>query len=205
MCSSDLSVVRLEPLRPDHAGALAQAARGDRTSYALTWVPDGPDQARAYVEQRLRWHAEGAMVPFAVRRLADGAVVGATTFCSLLRLPDDPRGTPEPVADAAPPHAVEVGHTWYQPAAQRSGVNADAKLLLLTHAFERWRVLRVSLCTDARNARSRGAIERLGARLDGVERVARRAEDGGVRDTARYSVLAQEWPVVRAGLLARRR
>jgi RimJ/RimL family protein N-acetyltransferase len=107
-----------------------------------------------------------------------------------------PEGTPD---------VVEIGWTWLTAEAQRSGVNTDAKLAMLTHAFEVWRVLRVSLMTDSRNARSRGAIERLGARLDGVLRAARVANDGAVRDTAAYSILAAEWPGVKAGLAARLR
>jgi RimJ/RimL family protein N-acetyltransferase len=100
---------------------------------------------------------------------------------------------------------VEIGWTWLAADVQRSGINTEAKLLMLTHAFEGWRVHRVSLMTDARNTRSREAILRLGARFDGVLRGARVASDGGIRDTAAYSILEPEWPEVKAGLLARLR
>jgi len=101
------------------------------------------------------------------------------------------------------PDVVEIGATWLAPAAQRTEINTEAKLLMLAHAFEVWRVHRVSLMTDSRNARSRIAILRLGARFDGVLRAARVAVDGVIRDTAAYSILENEWPAVKTGLQAR--
>ena len=101
------------------------------------------------------------------------------------------------------PDVVEIGWTWLAGSAQRSGINTEAKLLMLGHAFEHWHVHRVSLMTDARNSRSREAIERLGARFDGVLRAARVASDGGIRDTAAYSILDSEWPAVKNTLQAR--
>lgn len=102
-----------------------------------------------------------------------------------------------------PPSVAEIGSTWYAASAQRTGVNAACKLLMLTHAFDVWEILRVTLKTDARNAASRGAIERLGAQYEGVRRAHFPAQDGGIRDTAYYSVIASEWPEVRAGLRRR--
>jgi RimJ/RimL family protein N-acetyltransferase len=100
---------------------------------------------------------------------------------------------------------VEIGGTWLAPSAQRTAINTEAKLLMLTHAFETWRVHRVSLKTDARNARSRAAILRLGARFDGVVRATRVAADHAIRDDAMYSILDAEWPAVKAALAARLR
>ena len=101
------------------------------------------------------------------------------------------------------PDAVEIGWTWLAADVQRTPVNTEAKLLMLTHAFERWRVHRVSLLTDARNERSRRAILRLGAHFDGVLRTARPASDGGIRDTAAFSILEKEWPMIKMQLQSR--
>jgi len=201
-------LVRLEPLDSAHAAPLADAAAENRASYGFTWVPDGLDDARRYVEGALAYQATGRAMPFAVRRVADDRVVGTTRFLDLQVFtwpPPWPPGVdpgPEP-ADDRPPSVAEIGSTWYAASAQRTGVNADCKLLMLTHAFEVWRVHRVTFKTDARNRASRGAIERLGARPDGVLRAHSPAADGTIRDTAYYSVLASEWPEVSAGLRRR--
>ena len=105
--------------------------------------------------------------------------------------------------DERPPTVVEIGSTWYAASAQRTALNAEVKLLLLSHAFDVWEVLRVTLKTDARNERSRAAIERLGARHEGIRRAHTIASDGTVRDTAYYSIVAAEWPAVREGLRRR--
>jgi RimJ/RimL family protein N-acetyltransferase len=187
--------VRLEPLTPAHAPALAAAA-GDRSTFGLTPVPDDEGSATAYIAALLADGDAGSALPFATV-LPDGEVVGATRFLDLQYWQ---------VGDQRPPGVpvvAEIGGTWLAPKAQRTPVNTEAKLLMLTHAFEAWRVLRVSLKTDARNARSRAAIERLGARFDGVLRAHSPAADGGLRDTAYYSILDTEWPGVRAALTAR--
>jgi RimJ/RimL family protein N-acetyltransferase len=103
-------------------------------------------------------------------------------------------------SDDQPPTVVEIGSTWYAASTQRSGVNPECKLLMLTFAFETWNVLRVTLKTDARNRSSRLAIQRLGAQAEGVRRAHSPATDGTVRDTAYYSITAAEWPDVKAGL-----
>ena len=162
--------VRLEPLAAAHVDGLAAAAAEERGSYGYTWVPDGPDETARYVEAALEHASAGRAVPFAVRRLADGVLVGST---------------------------------WYAASAQRTAINTECKLLLLTHAFETWRSLRVTLKTDARNAASRRAIERIGGRFEGVRRVHTVATDGSLRDTAYFSIVAAEWFTVRAGLVAR--
>src|SRR5712672_54494 len=191
--------VRLEPLALEHVPALAAAASGPRQTYALTWVPEGEPAMRRYVEEALALREAGAAVPFATVQRATGRVLGSTRFFNFeyFRWPEGARAPPQP------PDAVEIGWTWLAADAQRTAVNTEAKLLMLTYAFESWRVLRVNLRTDGRNARSRGAIERLGARLDGILRAHVPASDGGVRDTATYSLLASEWPAAKARLRAR--
>ena len=191
--------VRLEPLALAHVPALAGAASGPRGTYALTWVPEGEAAMLRYVEEAIALREGGAAVPFATVQRATGRVIGSTRFFNFeyFRWPDGVRAAPQP------PDAVEIGWTWLAADAQRTAANTDAKLLMLTHAFESWRVLRVNLRTDARNARSRAAIERLGARLDGILRAHLPAADGGVRDTATYSLLASEWPAAKARLSAR--
>ncbi|WP_028049528.1 GNAT family N-acetyltransferase [Cellulomonas sp. URHD0024] len=197
--------VRLEPLTPDHADALAEAASGERGSFGYTWVPAGRDDAERYVRGALELPRS---VPFAVRRMADDAVVGSTRFLDLevfqtpAPWPPGVVGGIEP-SDERPPSVAEIGSTWYAASAQRTAVNTETKLLLLTHAFEVWKVLRVTLKTDARNSASRTAIERIGGRFEGVRRAHTVATDGTVRDSAYYSIVASEWPQVRSGLVGR--
>jgi RimJ/RimL family protein N-acetyltransferase len=193
--------VRLEPLTVEHAAALLQAASGPRETYGLTLVPGSLAEAAAHIETALREEAARRSLPFATVDRATGRVVGSTRFLNIeyWTWPADnahQRG-------AERPDVVEIGATWLAAAAQRTPINTEAKLLMLTHAFDRWRVHRVSLMTDARNERSRTAILRLGARFDGVLRAARPASDGAIRDTAAFSILEAEWPAVRAKLEAR--
>ena len=188
--------VRLEPLTPAHAPGLGAAGAGDRSTFGLTSVPDDAASAAAYIAALLADAGAGSALPFATL-LPDGEVVGATRFMDLQYWPlGDGRAADVPVV-------AEIGGTWLAPKVQRTAVNTEAKLLMLTHAFEAWRVRRVSLKTDARNARSRSAIERLGARFDGVLRAHSPAADEGLRDTAFYSVLDTEWPAVRTALTRR--
>jgi len=191
--------VRLVPLSLDHLDDLVRVAAGPRETYRLTTVPEGAEAMRKYVETALSLRDAGFAVPFATARLADGRIVGSTRFANLeyWAWPAGARAPPEP------PDAVEIGWTWLAADAQRTAINTEAKLLMLGHAFEDWRVRRVNLRTDARNLRSRSAIERLGAKLDGVLRAHMPASDGGVRDTATYSILAQEWRGVKERLSSR--
>lgn len=186
------SLVRLEPLEHRHAAGLAAAAEEDRGSYGFTWVPAAAE-ATAYVDKQLARAAAGLLAPFAQVERASGRVVGATAFW-------DPRPWP----DGEGLCAVEVGFTWLAASAQGTGLNTEAKYLLFRHAFEQWGVARVDLKTDARNGRSRAAIERVGARFEGVLRNWSASwapgEQGSLRDSAIFSVTAQEWPEVRAGL-----
>jgi RimJ/RimL family protein N-acetyltransferase len=200
--------VRLEPLTPEHAAPLAAAAAPDRTSYRFTWVPDGLADARRYVAAALADQERGRTLPWAVRRRPDGQIVGCTRMLDLEVFgwpPPWPPGVgrgPAP-SDDQPPSVAEIGSTWHAASAQRTGINAECKLLLLTQAFEVWGTLRVTLKTDARNAASRRAIERLGARAEGVRRAHAPASDGSIRDTAYYSIIQAEWPGVRDHLRRR--
>jgi RimJ/RimL family protein N-acetyltransferase len=176
--------VTLEPLRREHTDELAAAASDGRLwELWYTSVPT-PEGMAADVDERLARQAAGDMLPFVVRRNADGAVVGATTFCNL---------------DLAVPR-LEVGYTWTAASAQRTGVNAESKLLLLTHAFETVGCLAVEFRTHWHNQQSRAAIARLGAKQDGVLRNHRRMPDGSLRDTVVFSITDAEWPAVRSGL-----
>jgi RimJ/RimL family protein N-acetyltransferase len=195
-------LVRLEPLGPAHLeGLLAAANAAAAEVFPFTWVPRTRAELARWIDDALALAAAGRAVPFATVATADGRVLGSTRFGNLerwdwLRPPPDPR----------PLDAVEIGWTWLGRPAQRSGANTEAKLLMLRRAFGPLGVRRVTLKTDARNARSRAAIERLGARLDGVLRAHLPASDGGPRDSAVYSILEGEWPAVEArltGLLAR--
>jgi RimJ/RimL family protein N-acetyltransferase len=177
-------LVTLEPLAPEHHDALVAAASDGRLwEHWYTAVPS-PDGMGADIEARLAMQAAGTMLPFVVRRLADGVVIGETTYCNV---------------EAEVPR-VEVGYTWTAASAQRTGVNAESKLLLLTHAFEELGCLAVEFRTHWHNHQSRTAIVRLGAKQDGVLRNHRRMPDGSLRDTVVFSILDTEWPAVRTGL-----
>ncbi len=187
--------VLLEPMSAGHVEEIAAAGRGDRSSFGFTQVPDGPEEAAAYVDWLLDDAAHGRAAPFVQRRVADGTVVGCTRFLN----PQWPLGRPDP-------DEVEIGGTWLSASAQRTPVNSEAKLLLLTHAFDVWNAQRVAICTDARNEQSRRAIERLGATFEGVLRRHRRStrpgEDGALRDTATYSIVIDDWPMIETRLRA---
>ena len=177
-------LVTLEPLQPDHHDQLVEAVRDGRLwELWYTSVP-APDAMTAEIEDRLAQQAAGTMLPFAVRHNAMGHVVGMTTY--LNAEPDVPR--------------LEIGATWTARWAQRTGVNAESKLLLLTHAFDVLGCIAVEFRTHWHNQQSRTAIERLGAKQDGVLRNHRRMPDGSLRDTVVYSITDSEWPTVRAGL-----
>jgi RimJ/RimL family protein N-acetyltransferase len=192
--------VRLEPLTMAHVPGLLAAGRGPRDTFGFTTVPaEEADMAR-HVAALLGDHANGTALPFATLDRATGRIVGATRFLNI-EFWSWPPGSPlQRGADV--PDIVEIGGTWLAPDAQRTGINTEAKLLMLIHAFETWRVHRVSLKTDARNARSRAAILRLGARFDGIVRATRMAADHTIRDDAMYSILEAEWPEVKATLVA---
>jgi N-acetyltransferase len=193
--------VRLEPLGLAHAPALVAAANGPRDAYHFTLVPPDLAAMRAYIESARADEAAGRALPFATVSPASGRVVGSTRFGNIELWPWPAGNVHQRGAER--PDVVEIGWTWLAAAAQRTPLNTEAKLLMLTHAFETWHVHAVKLNTDARNARSRAAIERIGARFDGVLRAHRPAADGGIRDTAAFSLLETEWPMAKTRLLAR--
>ena len=179
--------VRLEPLSPDHADELAEAADGLEHAW-YTSVPR-PDAVTDDVTRRLAWRDNGTMNPWAVRGVNTGRVVGTTAFCNIDQ----------------PDRHVEIGHTWISVNAQRTAVNTASKLLLLGHAFERCDAIAVEFRTHWHNRQSRAAIARLGAKQDGVLRNHRLGPGGTLRDTVVFSILPHEWPAVRLGLEERLR
>ncbi|HEU5308866.1 MAG TPA: GNAT family protein [Acidimicrobiia bacterium] len=196
-------VVTLRPMAIDDVDALAAAAAEDRSTYGFTPVPAGAAAMSEYVEGVLADERAGWALPFVTTLTADGRVVGSTRFLDL----DDWRGERRvggaPVGAVGTPRTAEIGGTWLAASVQRTAVNTEAKLLMLRHAFDTWDVERITFKTDARNARSRVAIERLGAHFEGIRRAHVRASDGGVRDSAYYSIVRDEWPGVRAALEGR--
>lgn len=189
--------VRLEPLGYGHLKGLVEAAAQHRALYQWSLVPKDERETVRYIETALAWKDAGTALPFAIIRLNREEVVGSTRFWNVERWPW-PQG--HLLHGRNPPDACEIGHTWLAQSAIRTGVNTESKQLLLTHAFETWGVLRVCLHTDARNARSRAAIERIGGRFEGILRAHRMAADYTARDSARYSILAAEWPAIKVRL-----
>lgn len=175
--------VRLEPLAPAHTLDLAEATAG----LEHAWYTSVPASVPEEIDRRLTWRDAGTMNPWAVVLPRTGRAVGMTTFCNI---------------DQSNRH-VEIGYTWLSPAVQRTAVNTGAKLLLLGHAFEACDAIAVEFRTHRHNRQSRAAIERLGARQDGVLRNDRLGPDGTLRDTVVYSILPHEWPAVRLGLRER--
>jgi N-acetyltransferase len=185
-------VVRLEPLRPHHVPGLVAAASGGEELYRWSPVPQDEAAARRYVEAAMAARDEGTAVPFAVVRAQDDVVIGSTRFFDLSYWPwPEPRNAPD---------TGEIGYSWLSPRAVRTGANTEMKRLMLTHAFEVWQVQSVCLHTDARNQRSREAMERIGARFEGILRAHRLGADLTPRDSARFSITAAEWPQVRQHL-----
>jgi RimJ/RimL family protein N-acetyltransferase len=189
--------VRLEPLQRSHAGRLAAASAADPSLYRWTIVSQGIAEAASYIEAALAARDAGSTVPFAIVRQEDGAVIGSTRFFNLERWP-----WPEGHAryGRQDPDACEIGYTWLARSAIRTAANTEAKRLMLTHAFESWKVLRVCLHTDARNLRSRAAIERIGGQFEGILRAHRMGTDYLPRDSARFSIVAEEWPELKRRL-----
>jgi len=196
--------VRLEPLDRCHIGGLVAAAAVDQSLYQWSQVPKGEAETARYVEAAIAWRDAGTALPFAAIRIADGAVIGSTRLFDIERWawPQN-----HPRHGRRDPDVCEIGYTWLTRSDIRTAANTEAKLLMLTHAFETWQALRVCLHTDARNNRSRAAIERIGGKLEGILRVHRMAPDATARDSVRYSIVAPEWPEVKlrlARLLDRR-
>lgn len=191
------SLVRLEPLGRHHAADLAIAVEEDRSSYQFTWVPTAAEVG-SYIDQQLERAASGRLAPYAQISHSTGRAVGTTAYW-------DPRSWPSGEVERL--CAVEIGFTWLAASAQGTGINSEAKLLLFRNAFESWGAARVDLKTDARNSRSRAAIERAGGRFEGVLRNWSQSwapgEAGRLRDSAMFSIVADEWPDCQTRLRAR--
>jgi N-acetyltransferase len=177
--------VVLEPLSFDHHDALCEATRdGELWKLWYTIIPS-PEGMRAEIDRRLALHAQGTMLPWAVRLAASGRIVGMTTYMNV---------------EATKPR-VEIGSTWYARSVQGTAINPACKLLLLEHAFDTLGCNAVEFRTNWFNFHSRRAIERLGAKVDGILRNHMRMPDGTMRDTCVYSILPGEWPAVKKNLL----
>jgi N-acetyltransferase len=183
-CTLESPRVRLEPMTANHVAALEEAARdGELWNLRVTSVP-APGEAQAYVDAALKGTGEGHMLPFVARDLASGKIVGTSRYHDIV-----------PAIER-----LEIGYTWYGKSWQRSHVNTTCKLLLMTHAFETLGAKLVGWRTDNFNFASQRAIERLGAKKDGVLRHHAPRRDGTVRDTVMYSMTADEWPEAKAQL-----
>ena len=189
--------IRLEPLGHHHVEGLVSAAAADPSLYRWSPVPQGKAEAIRYVDTALAWRDAGSAEPFAIVRMSDDLVIGSTRFWNLEHW-SWPSG--HPLHGRGTPDACEIGYTWLSRPAIRTGANTEAKRLMLTYAFETWRVLRVCLHTDARNERSRAAIARIGGQMEGILRAHRMAADFIPRDSVRFSILASEWPEVKRRL-----
>jgi RimJ/RimL family protein N-acetyltransferase len=181
------SLIVLEPLDERHREELWEAAQDERIWEWLAHLGEDRDLFDRWFELSLEATAEDREGVFAVRRRADGAVVGSSRFMAVRR----------------PDRVVEIGWTWFNPSVWRTGVNLETKLLMLGYAFDNLACVRVELKTDARNERSRNAIAALPAQFEGVFRKHMIVPDVGQRDSAYYSVIDEEWPQVRAKLLRR--
>jgi N-acetyltransferase len=187
--------VVLRPLETGDVPDLARAAAERGASSTYGFIPVGLTETRQYVDDALASRERGLRYPFAI--VWNDRVVGSTSYWDF-QIWTWPSGSALQRTDV--PDAVEIGYTWLGASARRTRCNTEAKYLLLRQAFEAWHVHRVSIRTDERNLRSRQAIERLGAKLDGVIRADKPGIDGAVRNTAHYSVIAVEWPAVKARL-----
>lgn len=182
-------LVELRPLQEQHAPALLEAAAdGQLWNMTLTVVP-GPDTMERYIATALDGARAGSVMPFVIVHRPTGAIVGSTRFWKIDRAN----------------RKLEIGHTWLSASMQRTGVNTEAKLLLLTHAFEVLQAVRVQFTTDELNEKSRAAILRLGAVQEGIVRHERIMPDGRKRNSVRFSVIDTEWEQVRVGLERRSR
>jgi len=178
---------RLEPLTLAHDEALvAAAADGELWNSNVTVVPNS-DKVAEYIEAALTAQAQGSELPFVIIQKSTGRVVGTTRFYEIER--NDQRAA--------------IGYTWLAVGTQRTAVNTEAKLLLLTHAFEFWKINRVEFITDVLNQQSRTAILRLGAKQEGIMRCHMVMPNGRIRDSVCFSIILEEWPEVKAGLITR--
>jgi RimJ/RimL family protein N-acetyltransferase len=181
--------IRLEPMRPSHAQALLDAGRDDAIWSWMPARPVTPETMDGWLEKAMEAESQGREYPFVIVRLEDNRVIGSTRYLDVQE------------AD----RNVEIGWTWYTPDVWGGVVNPEAKYLLMRHAFDDWRAIRVALKTDINNLHSQAAIKKLGARYEGTLRNQRIRLDGSYRDTVIFSVIESEWPAVKSGLEERLR
>jgi RimJ/RimL family protein N-acetyltransferase len=176
------------------------ALSSEPSLYQWTPVPHSQAEAITYINTALAWKEAGTALPFAIVRKEDGTVIGSTRFWNIERWawPTEHRSHAGGFADAC-----EIGYTWLTRSAIRTRANTESKLLMLQHAFEQWKMLRVCFHTDSRNQRSRAALEGIGGKFEGILRAHRMAVDFIPRDSARYSIIAAEWPEVKKRLSER--
>ena len=179
--------MRLVPLTEGHFDALLQASKDPKIWEFTSAVIRGEDELRQYIKTALAWQRAGTAVPFVTTDAATGTAIGSTRFANI-----DQEN-----------RRAEIGWTWLNPRWWRTAVNTEAKYLMLRHAFEKWQCIRVELKTAAKNLRSRAAIARLGAKEEGILRHHMIQPDGSYRDSVYFSILAEEWPEVKAKLEAR--
>jgi N-acetyltransferase len=189
--------VRLEPLDYLHAEGLAKASASDYALYQWSPIPQGPAEANQYIQTAVAWREAGTSEPFAIIRKMDDTLIGSTRFFNIERWAWPPGHERH---GRTLPDAAEIGYSWLSASAVRTGANTEAKLLLLTHAFEQWKAFRICFHSDMRNLRSRTAIARLGAKYEGELRAHRLANDLNPRNSARYSILDSEWVEVKQRL-----
>lgn len=190
--------VRLEPLLQKHCDALVAAVNGGDDLYQWSPVPKTKSEAMNYIKTAIAWHDAGTAVPFVTVREADNLVIGSTRFWNI-EYWSWPEG--HALQGRKTPDACEIGYTWLAPSSVRTAANTEAKLLMLRYAFETWQVHRVCFHTDVRNDRSRTALARIGGKFEGILRSHRMAADFIPRDSARFSILAAEWPAARQKLI----
>ena len=179
------TTVELQPLQAEHAAKLvAAAADGELWNMKVTVIP-GPETVAQYIATALEGRASGTVMPFVIVRRDTGQIVGSTRFWKIDTVN----------------RKMEIGHTWLSASVQRSGINTEAKLLLLAHAFEVMHAIRVQFTTDELNEKSRAAILRIGAKQEGIVRNERIMPDGRKRNSVRFSIIDAEWPDVKAMLL----
>jgi RimJ/RimL family protein N-acetyltransferase len=192
--------IRLEPLSENHTDGLVGAAVNENGLYRWSPVPQTREQAMQYIRTASSWREERTGVPFAIVNASNGTVIGSTRFWQLEYWSWPPahnrHGRNEP-------DVCEIGYTWLTTSAVRTAANTEAKLLMLTYAFEKWQVFRVCFHADSRNERSIAALTKLGATREGVLRAHRMSVDYYPRNSVRFSILAEDWPTIKDRLIYR--
>ncbi len=187
----------LEPIDIHHATGLAEASAADISLYQWSPVPQGKEEVLKYIQTAIELRDAGLALPYVIKRVKDDAVIGSTRLWNLERWPwksgHERHGREFP-------DACEIGYSWLTGSAIRTAANTESKFLLLKMVFERWEAFRVCLHADSRNMRSRKAIERIGAKFEGILRAHRMAVENTPRDSARYSIVTSEWPTIKMHL-----